>query len=87
MNNRKNKTNTNRRKRNSNNLFGIKNIEKVFMIGEGENRRSVKAKVWTVYEKSSGNQLAVGSFSQMMEIFSVMDSVDPAKVVTKAEAT
>lgn len=81
MNNRKNKRNLKRSRWTANGLFGIKNIRRAFLVGEGEHKRTVEANVWTVYEKSTGNNLASGRFSQMMDLLATMNTVDPAAVV------
>ena len=86
---RKNKANLERRRRKavSNDLFGIKNIQKVFRVKTADGgERNVQASVWVVYEKSTGNQLAAGKFSQMMDICQLMSRVDPKKAVEPIDA-
>lgn len=88
MQSKKNKRNLNRKRKGMqpNGLFGIKHIRKVFRVKmkNGE-ERNIEAGVWTIYEKSTGNQLANGKFSQMMDVLGNVAFVDPAQIVSQTE--
>ena len=88
MQSKKNKRNLNRKRKGlqSNGLFGIKHIRKVFRVKmQNGEERNVEAGVWTIYEKSSGNQLATGKFSQMLDVLGNVCFIDPARVVASVE--
>ena len=88
MQSKKNKRNLNRQRKcmQPNGLFGIKHIRKIFRVKmkNGEDR-NIEAGVWTIYEKSSGNQLATGKFSQMIDVLGNVAFINPEKVIASVE--